>query len=302
MLLEAYDGLLSRALSLNDLNRINIAFGNTMTPQETVDLREALQDPGYRLPELREGRKFSDAELLGAVHEWIDEMDAFLHLAGKPEAEPFLRRDLRKSVTLYTDGQPAAGKTLIVGMPGANDRLMVPMPAMLQCLPAERVDLVMVRDGTRSAYRQGLEGLADSLEAFADTLPIMLGFGAYRRVVGLGVSSGGLPIVLIALRLNLDAVLALGGNSPHDARWVRPGDLSPVVALKQAAERGYATRVTVACGAQHEVDCASAADTCALLGLEPLVVTADRDVKHNIVHPLLEEGRLPAFLAERLEF
>jgi hypothetical protein len=303
LLLESYNDLLRQAKTLNDLNRINIAFGNTMTPQEAVELDQVLCRPGLHLPPLREDRVFSDAELRETARRWIEEVVGHLLMVQKAVAEPFLRRDLRKSITLYTDGQQAEGKTLILAFPGANHRLMMPVSALLQALPANRVDIVLIRDGTRTAYRAGLEGVGDSLERFADALPELLGFASYDRVAGVGVSSGGLPILLVSLRLELAAVLVCGGNSPYDTRWDRPGDQSPAHALKAAAAQGTSTRVTVAYGAQSEVDRINEVDIATCLGIAPYEVThPTREVKHNVLFPLAEEGKLPAFLAERLGF
>lgn len=303
MLLESYDGLLGQAKTINDLNRINIAFGNTMTPPEVVELGDALFVPGYRPPPLHEDRAFSDDQLKATSRAWIEEMLDHLKVIGKAGAEPFGRRDVRKSVTLYTDGKPPAGKTLIVALPGANHRLMMPTASLLQALPADRVDIALIRDGTRSAYHQGLEGVADTMSGLADALPEMLRFSSYEQISGLGVSAGGLPIVLIALRLGFAAVLDCGGNSPHDERWASSSVSAPAATLKAFAAKGFSTRVTLAYGEQMDADRTAAFDTAECLGIEPLAVTNSKGrVVHNILHPLAVDGRLPEFLAEHLGY
>lgn len=301
MLLETYNGLLSRAKTVNELNRINIAFGNTMTPQEVVDLEGALFTPGHVAPQLREDRVFSDAELMAAAREWIEKAFAHLRLLGKADAEPFLRRDLRRSMTLYTDGGPANGKTLVVAFPGANNRLMMPVATLLQALDAPKVDIVLIRDPTHAAYFSGLEDFADSRDALFDALPSYLNFAAYARVSSLGVSAGGLPALLLASRLGLAAVLACGADSPLDPRLQKKGGGAAAAALRSAAESNHRTHVAIAFGAQHAEDREAATEIGGILGVEPLEITnADREVKHNVLFPLAKEGRLSSFLAEHL--
>lgn len=301
MLIEKYNEHLSQATSINGLNQINIAYGNTLTPQELVELDEGLFGPGYQIPALREDRQFSDEELKSTVRSWVESEMAHLQLMGKAEAEPFLRRDLRRSMTLYTDGASRADKTLIVGIPGANNRLMMPVAALLQALDARTVDIVLIRDPTRTVFFNGLEGFAETRDGLIDALPGYLDFGAYRQVVSLGVSAGGLPALLIGLRLGLAATLVCGGDTPNDPRQAEIGGPAAAAALTEAGKRGFATRVTIAFGAQHDADREAARELGEFIGVEPLEVTNDEgDVRHNILFPLAKEGRLPSFLRDRL--
>lgn len=303
MLLEAYYERLSQVRSINTLNQVNIAFGNTMTPQEVVELEGSLLAPGHDLPPLRDDRTFTDTELKAACRDWIEDAFGHLRLVGKADAEPFLRRDLRRSMTLYSDGGPSAKKTLIVAFPGANNRLMMPVATLLQALDATKTDIVLIRDPTHTAYFSGLEGFADSREALFDALPEYLNFAAYARVSALGVSAGGLPSVLAALRLGLAAALACGPDSPLDPRLKDTGGAVAEAALRDAAERGYTTRVAIVFGAQHSEDRKAAEELATILREQPLeIALADREVKHNVLIPIAEGGRLPSFLAEHLLF
>ncbi|WP_423067605.1 hypothetical protein [Devosia sp. CN2-171] len=301
MLLETYYRHVSQVRSINSINQINIAFGNTITPQEVVDLEGALFTPGHVVPELRGDRFFSDEELKATAREWIEDAFAHLQLVGKAEAEPFLRRDLRKSMTFYTDGGQANGKTLVVAFPGANNRLMMPVATLLQALDASKVDIVLIRDPTHSAYLKGLEDFADSRDGLFDALPSYLNFAAYARVSSLGVSAGGLPALLLASRLGLTAVLACGADSPLDPRLHEKGGAAAAAALRSAAESNHRSHVAIVFGAQHPEDREAATEIGGILGVEPLEISnAAHDVRHNVLVPLAEEGRLSSFLAEHL--
>jgi hypothetical protein len=80
-----------------------------------------------------------------------------------------------------------------------------------------------IRDPTRNSYRLGIGGVADSLELSIDKLKAILRIEDYRSAVSIGTSGGGIPAMMSALRLNLDAALSVGGNHPDDPRWV-PAD------------------------------------------------------------------------------
>ncbi len=301
MLVEGYYGRLGMVRSLNSVNQINIAYGNTTTPQEVVELEHALSAAGYTVPQLHPDRSFSDEELSTTLSDWIGDAFALLQLIGKEDAEPFLRRDLRQSMTLYTDGGSPSEKTLIVAVPGANNRLMMPIATLLQALDARTADLVVIRDPSHTAFFKGLEGFAETRDALIDALPGYLNFGSYRRVASLGVSAGGLPALLIAIRLGLQSALVCGGDTPLDPRQHDIGGPAAAAALAKAAEQESVGGITIAYGAQHEADRLAARELADFLGIEPLAITnAKGNVLHNLLYALAEEGGLPGFLAERL--
>ena len=167
-MLEHYNALLKKVITANDVNRIHIAFGNTVTPAEAVELKESLFVPGvHLLPEFRPEIKVTPDYIKAEGRLWIDQLFDGLHVIGKPDPEPFRRHDLRKSVTLFTDGGDRAGKSLLITLPGSNDRLMMPIPAFLQNLNASATDVLFIRDGTRSDYTAGLEGWPHRLQHLA---------------------------------------------------------------------------------------------------------------------------------------
>lgn len=300
--IASYDGLIAQSRTVNDLNRIHVAFGNTMTPIEVLQLEETLFVDGvHQAPPLRDDRTFTNEELRRSCRAWIEEQRADLKRVGKAEAEPFLRRDIRQRVTLYHDGGSPQGRTLLMAFPGANHRLMMPIPTLLQNLPAKTVDVLMIRDGTRSGYTSGLDGLAPSIEHLGNAIPTILDIRGYDRLVGLGVSAGGLPIIMVALQLDFDAVLACGPSSPSRPNWQRPGIPSPVETLRKAAVDGRNRRITIAYGAQSEVDRDAAIEIAGHISVEPVEVSvSDFEVKHNVLHPLSIAGTLPTFFLRHL--
>jgi hypothetical protein len=300
--LEYYNRLIGECRTLNGINSVHIAFGNTVTPSEVIQLSETLfVDGAHPSPQLHPAAAFSAEELRRAAREWIEEFRQDLRLVGKREAEPFGRRDLRKSVTLYTDGNNSADKTLVVTLPGANFRIMMPIATLLQNVDATKADVLFIRDGTRSGYLKGLEGLAPAIEEVGPELSRIIDLSAYKRVVGLGVSAGGLPILLVGIQMDFDAVLMCGAGSPMHPRWQGRGRPSPAETLRLAADGLKQMRITVAYGACHEDDRRDAQDIARCIDVEPLEVSLpDWEMRHNILHPLSIRGMLPAFLSRHL--
>jgi hypothetical protein len=300
-MLEYYDKLISRARSINDVNYMHVAFGNTITPAEAIFLCENLFAPGvHTAPELRQERTFTEDELIKTAREWADTLLTDLRNIGKPDPEPFQRKDLRKSVTLYSDGAPRAGKSLLITLPGANFRLMMPMPTFLQNIDAATTDVMIIRDGTRSSYTAGLEGLASSVATLGEGIKSLLPVHEYDRIVGLGVSAGGLPIILLALQLQMEAAMGCGAGSPFHKKWFGT-PVDPAAILRQAAKDGFSNKLLTAYGAQSPADRTSAVDIAGCLRVRPVEVAIEgMSVKHNILYPLSTRGELPAFLSQHL--
>ena len=299
-MLSRYDELIGQCRSINDINRVHIAFGNTITPSEAVLLAEHLFIPSHHaVPALRTDRKFTEDELRRLGRDWIDEQMSDLRLIRKADPEPYLRRDIRKSVSLFTDGGAADRKTLLITLPGSNHRLMMPLPTFLQNLAAETTDVLIVRDGTRTDYTRGLDGLATSVAELGEGIAGLVEFEKYERVVGLGISAGGLPMILVAVQLDID-VLACGAGSPFDGRWDGVA-IPPPTAFAAAVSAGFGRRVVAAFGAQSEKDRTNADEIARLLPVEKVEVAIERlEIEHNILHPMSERRMLPGFFREHL--
>lgn len=301
-ILDSYDRLIAQCITANDINRVHIAFGNTMTPAEVLYLEENLFRVGRHRPgPIRPDARFTVDDLKKFAREWIDDTRNDLKPVGKPRVEPFLRKDIRKSVTLFHSGDRPHGRSLLIALAGANHRFMMPVATLLQNLPAADLDVLVIRDGTRSGYTAGLEGLAPSIEELGAALPKVFDVSGYRRLLGLGVSAGGLPIIFLAMQMDFESVLACGPSGPSREKWQRPGFPSPVDTLLAAAREGKANRITIAYGAQSEKDRVSAEEIAGYVAINPVeVAIPGRDVRHNVLHPLHLIGKLPEFFAKHL--
>jgi hypothetical protein len=300
-MLKLYDELAGRARTMNQINLLHISLGNTITPSEAVFLYENLFRPGvHQMPALHADRTFTDNEFARAARDWIDKLMVDLRTIQKVDPEPFGRRDLRESVTLFTDGGPSADKTLLVTLPGGNFRLMMPIPTFLQNINAAKTDVLVIRDGTKSSYTAGLEGLAGSIGELGAGIRSLLDIEGYKRLAGIGVSAGALPIALVATQLDFDAVLCCGAGSPYHSKWENSA-ASPPAILREAARSGFNRRVVIAYGAHSAADATSAAEISELLTVEAVEVSVDDfQIEHNILHPLSTRRLLGEFFERHL--
>src|SRR5262245_50307028 len=242
--LRLYTKRIARCRARDQIDRIHFALSNYMTPAEARYFRSALAADSADSA----GRK------------WIVE---FTDAMPTPAVRPFEfeRRALSNSATYYTvDGSSRDRKTLIIGFTGRFHRLMVPSAYFLDCLNPALYDVVVLRDFSKTAYAAGVDGLGDEFCTALANLAARIDVGAYRNVVSLGTSAGGLPAILAAIFLGLGRAVAIGAQ-----------DLPRVSALLKTRGRSdetYATllatrpqpfpEVLIVCPADHPTDLAAA--------------------------------------------
>ncbi len=298
-MLEAYDRQLRELRTINQLNRVHIAYGNTVTPLEVLDLYTKLfRLPHHQMPELHPECQMSAEEVRRSAREWIKSAMLDLKPVGKSYLEPFLRRDIRKGLLFYSDGRPASGKSLLVTFAGANERLMMPIATFLQNINAATTDVLYLSDPSRAAYRHGLPGLAGRLQDIAAPLADLVDIAAYRRRVAIGVSAGGLPAVIGALAMKMDAVLGCGAPHPDRFDGGAIGGLKMAELLADLRAGSTGTKIFLAYGDDEAKDkaAAEALAKCVDPALELEVSFDGKKVQHNVLYPLSMNGSLPGFL------
>lgn len=290
-----YNRLVRGCKTHNMLNKLHIDLENRMTPLELDALRSSLcarhtWDTVFRAPQRAAA---SPVQQL-----WVENLHRQCAKSGKPSAEPFARHRLRQRVTLFTDGGNRSDKTLAICFSGRAQRMMMPLPVFLQNIDAARVDVAFIRDPTRNSYRNGIGGVADSLEASIDQLGGLLGIAGYRRAVSIGTSGGGVPAVMSALRLNLDAALSAGGNHPDDPRWMAADGTGLREIFRRYVDASSATpEVSLVFGADSIKDKASAEAFASLVPARLIPVGGQNSsVEHNALYPLAKSGALRGLL------
>jgi len=317
-LISEYAKLLQSCKTPNQVNGLHIQFENSMTPAEVFELAAAaaiaasplgagestaVDDPHAQASlALRDTLSSIPPTHAAYALRWIANMQAFLSLSGKAGPEPYLRQRMGQYIALYSDGNDLPGKRLAICFAGAGQRMMMPVGVFLQHVDASQNDVLVLRDVARNGYRDGIPGIADSLEELIQVIGTNRK-KTYASVVSLGVSAGGMPAIWAALQLDLDKGVSVGGNSPADPRWQLWGDEG----IKRPFDY-YMARLTkppnllYIYGADRARDRDAATALSELLPVRTLAVGGNggKPSGHNALYTLLQRGTLTAFLEEAL--
>lgn len=302
-LLDLYNARIAEATSINEVNQMHIAFANSLTPTEIVLLHGNLfASSKHKPPKLRPGVRFTQAQLQEAGRFWIDQHRAMLSEIGKPRIELYRRYELHDAVVLFSADRKSPRRNLVVSLTGANQRLMMPIAGYLQNFDGKTTDILYVRDSSRQGFRGGIPNLTDDMAEIGPALTKLVDFGPYERKVSVGVSAGGIPGLVLALRLGLAATLVCGGSSPVRGQFDEPGQRKLGDRLREWRDESPETRVVLSYGAQDEKDETSAAELAECIpGAEvDRIALEGVEVKHNLLYKLSAAGLLPAYLTEKL--
>lgn len=302
-LLDLYNARMAEAMSLNEVSQMHIALANSLTPTEIVFLHGNLFAGGkHKAPKLRPGCRFTLPQLQEAGRLWIDQHRAMLADIGKPRIELYRRYELHDAVVLFSADRKTPRQNLVISLTGANQRLMMPISGYLQNFDGKTTDILYVRDSSRQGFRGGIPNLADDMVEIGQALTRLVDLTPYQRKVSVGVSAGGIPGLVLALRLGLEATLVCGGSSPERGQFGEVGGPKLGDRLREWREESPHTRVVVGYGAQEEKDEAAAAEIArCVTGAEVERIALDGvEVKHNVLYKLSAAGLLPAFMADRL--
>lgn len=254
-LLSLLPTLKSRSLTLTTLHRI----GDVATPEEIISFqREELWNAGNYTsnPEWKE---------------WHRTNYLLLEAAGKKKAEKFSSEKISKTYTLYRgiSERSTEEKTLVVGITGKINRLMLPIASILQHLDASQCDLLLMK--TSSIYARAgkittWDDFISSLENCLDVLDV------YGSISVFGTSFGGIPAILAADALDAANVLSVGPGSPYALWWMKDFGVDPYEILFQRGN-GYGAKLTVLVGSDCSSDIANAREIAELVPTKITKVT-----------------------------
>ena len=301
-MIETYESLLGDCTTLNRVNAVHIALEGSLTPLELQLMWETVCNDAFWVNGERLNKTVPIPALRAASEQWLNKLKGYHDASGKAVPEPFLRKEMLKTVTLFTDGGPRDGKTLLICFCGSGHRPMMPSTSFIQSLDAVRVDFAVLRDIPYRSYRHGLAGVADSLETLQEELPKLLEFGRYRRICVLGISGGAAAALLTTLLGGYHAAIAVGAGRPDSIRWADPDGSTAGSRLADAAKGSATKRIALLYGAQSPRDQTAAEALASIISATVFRITDPvYVVAHNALYPLLGQGRLAAFLEEHLE-
>ena len=242
------------------------------------------------------GERLSDPEL-AAFYRW---RSVALAMAGQ-EPQSFERRQITPNVLLFSDPAHAArDKTLLVGFAGRLGRLMIPNVGFVQCLPAERFDIVILSDPLNRHFREGVPGCGTSFRTLVDAVGRHFPRENYRRHVAIGTSMGGLPAVWYGLMAGADRTIGIGARAAWDVTRLLDGQgprhaYDPVCACCSGRHR----EIVFVHARDHETDRIQAGHFARILNAQVLAIPGVDN--HSPLAQLWESGSLSPFLVNLIE-
>lgn len=262
----------------NQFNRLHIDLGNEMTPLEFSAL-------------VKQGRA---EELPLPTQRWLRRMWRFSPtMADNPQ--PWEAETVSDRLTWYRAGagaqhgaERAMPRSVLLAFCGNAGRLMLPLPIVLQALPASEWDMLRVTSIPGAGHlRPGSEvgdfsGLLAAIDRELD------GAGS-PAVTCVGTSGGGGPAMLAALRLGAERCVSLCGTLREE--WMPLlGELSGGLLPRQGAVDEAWPSYLFVHGAGHELDSENARVLQAMLGGDILSIPGVE--RHNVLHALMQQDRL----------
>lgn len=221
-MIRLYQRLTARCKTINQINRIHIALENWMTPTQWEELYDGIKklDEFQFLNIQPQTSPKSVYDIAYAQYDWFYRMSR-LYEAVKYNrvAEPYLKVNRSRHWSFYRNPIDYNKKTLVVCFTGLAQRMMMPLPIFLQNFDANAVDILMILYPKGVGFREGMVGFSESFEETLEALEMLACSYPYARKVALGVSGGGSPAVLCALKAGWDAAMSFSGAHPYDERW-----------------------------------------------------------------------------------
>lgn len=257
----------------NEFNRLHIRLEERLPPREISAVASL---PGELLPR--------------ATLRWLTKLSALSpDLLDRPK--PFSRQRLSRHMIRYGGTDRHRGdKKVLVAFAGAARRLGMPISVFLQCLDADRWDLLLLQRLRHRSYFDGWDDGAPDLVAVVRHVREIGHVDTYEAASVLGSSNGGFPAVAAACLFNAAAAVAVSGTASEKAAE----KITPLLATATNAPR-----LSFAHCADNEADGNSARLMRRILGRGDVLPVAGCAV-HNVGVQIILAGHYSLFLDDVL--
>ncbi len=274
--LKAFDGCTTPA----DFYKVQIALENLATP---LDLRRLVRGLD-QVPE--------------PARQWLRNMSNMMNAAGAP-TQGFIRTNLGDHLTLFKSGRrDGERKRLLVSFSGVYPYrpLAIPTPVFLQHVPADRFDVILLRDPKQLFYLKGIPGYADDIAGVAGRLREFAVNGRYRSIRSIGMSAGGFAALVAGTLAGADCAVGFCCLHPtsgrHRPRVLAAGlDGFELDRALQRAPAGSAPKIMLLFGAGNQGDRDGANALGRMFPQAKLVELAGVS-SHHLPYELLKRGLL----------
>ena len=251
--------------------------GGMLTPLETA----ALIEFSHRLP--------------APTQEWLADL-ALVGDFGSAAPQLYCRQSLAENIDVYRDPfVPTGRKSLIIAFCGAANRMMISTPCLLQYLPSDRYDLVLLRDPTKLSYLLAIPPYAHTFRDLVQRLAADIGVQDYRRVYCFGTSMGGFPALRCGIMLKTQTAISCGGHFPaYPTPYWTEQELD-IPAFDLLCDCHSETTTTLICcySTGYSADVAGVENLARIYPVRRIPIAAPQ---HNFFTVLHSQGRLRMFI------
>ena len=281
-MIQAFVEAVCACQSERDFWQVHMRTEAELTPLEI----DALCMRGHRLPE--------------HTRAWLNAMASY---GGFMNAAPqrFWRRRVSNDIDFYCDPSvPVREKCLVFAFCGSAHRLMMPIPCTLQYLPADRCDVVVLRDQSHMHYMHGIHPYASSFLDLVRKLAADLRAAEYRSICTYGTSMGGFVALRCGIVLNARRAISVGGATAWQPPRLVRNQYFP--AFDFLCRCNMKTEVSLYCcyPADHLADAAAAAHIASFLPVRHLPIAGIST--HNVIFELWRRNELAAFYNRVFDF
>lgn len=281
-MIKLYERLTHNCQTINQWNHAHLTLQKKMTPLQLAILTQQLFT--------------TENEHTRA---WLSTINRLYFKSGKVQPEPFIKKRLSPHLMLFSDPHTdSRQKSLLVAFTGGSQLMMMPIPVFLQQFDAKSVDILMVRYPKPLGYQQGLTGIGDNIDSTLTQLRNFFPQQSYQRYMTIGVSGGGVPALLMALKHGFEHCLAIGLNAPDDPRWsaVLPNSVGEL-AKSYAQQLSKLPKISLVYGAELSTDKQATLKWSHWLSCKIIAVPT---ANHVAISPLLDNGKLCQFFNRSL--
>ena len=284
-MLDMFQNCNSRADFLNKVNE----YQNILAPNEFIKL---YQEFNTILPDIAERQMARTVSMINSISK---------------EYESFIRVPLSPNVNFFSSSQELTSKKkLLICFCGNANRLLVPIPVFLQCVPHRDFDVLVYSDPKRTCYVKGVPQFSKSLQdLMSDTKPYV-NFEKYTAMISIGTSGGGSASVYFGILANVDKAISICGRHRSIA-IKKPGNIELSKfdgyefdrMIKKYLDKSK-TKITLVYGEKYPRDIEGALSLKKHLPISHEIIIKDLN-DHNVFLYLLVQGKLKAFIQRLLQ-
>jgi hypothetical protein len=269
--------------SRSDFLKKIIELENLLSPIEFLNLSQ--ENPN--IPDIAKNQIASTLNMMQAI-------DKKIH--------PFSRREISKNVNFYSYHPTEGGgiKKLLICFCGLANRLLVPIPTFLQCIPASEFDVLVYIDPSAFCYMQGVPEFSTSIKNLTLDTQKYINFNDYKSLISLGTSGGGSAAIYFGILIKASSAISICGKhrtlSLHKAHIIEASlDGFEFDRMIEDLLELSKTKLLLVCGEGCQKDIEGAQTLKKYLAKSRTLLIRDLD-SHNVIMFLLGKKKLTHFI------